>query len=233
MPERRSADDPDDVAARAIAEAVLDHLAAMGCKPTSLGADAGHPSDGVGASARGELRSVRPCASRCTWRPACPRRPGLRVPTSAAPGPTPPPACCSPSSSWTNWNDELGVRGRLQRLTGAMLRETRMPAVQVEPAFITNEVEAAQLAILLTVIASGGRSRRAYDASSASKAYSDLRPASRRARQDRHRETEQEPQHDGMDRPFAFGGRRGRRSVHGEGYATRRCVLPDVRGPAA
>ncbi len=39
---------------------------------------------------------------------------------------------------------ELGVRGRLQRLTGAMLRETRMPAVQVEPAFITNESEAAQ-----------------------------------------------------------------------------------------
>ncbi len=41
---------------------------------------------------------------------------------------------------------ELGVRGRLQRLTGAMLRETRMPAVQVEPAFITNAAEAAQLA---------------------------------------------------------------------------------------
>ena len=32
---------------------------------------------------------------------------------------------------------------RLQRLTVSMLRETRMPAVQVEPAFITNEREAA------------------------------------------------------------------------------------------
>jgi N-acetylmuramoyl-L-alanine amidase len=40
---------------------------------------------------------------------------------------------------------ELGVRGRLQRLTGAMLRETRMPAVQVEPVFVTNPVEAALL----------------------------------------------------------------------------------------
>jgi N-acetylmuramoyl-L-alanine amidase len=36
----------------------------------------------------------------------------------------------------------LGVRGRLQRLSISMLRETRMPAVQVEPAFITNEHEA-------------------------------------------------------------------------------------------
>jgi N-acetylmuramoyl-L-alanine amidase len=36
----------------------------------------------------------------------------------------------------------LGVRGRLQRLSISMLRETRMPAVQVEPAFITNELEA-------------------------------------------------------------------------------------------
>lgn len=37
----------------------------------------------------------------------------------------------------------LGTRGRLQRLTVSMLRETRMPAVQVEPAFVTNEREAA------------------------------------------------------------------------------------------
>lgn len=37
----------------------------------------------------------------------------------------------------------LGIRGRLQRLTVSMLRETRMPAVLVAPAFITNEREAA------------------------------------------------------------------------------------------
>jgi N-acetylmuramoyl-L-alanine amidase len=41
---------------------------------------------------------------------------------------------------------ELGVRGRLQRSAVSMLRETRMPAVQVEPASITNEHEAALIA---------------------------------------------------------------------------------------
>jgi N-acetylmuramoyl-L-alanine amidase len=38
---------------------------------------------------------------------------------------------------------EFVCRGRLQRLTGAMLRDTRMPAVQIEPLFVTNEREAA------------------------------------------------------------------------------------------
>jgi N-acetylmuramoyl-L-alanine amidase len=37
----------------------------------------------------------------------------------------------------------LSARGRLQRLSVSMLRETRMPAVLVEPAFLTNEREAA------------------------------------------------------------------------------------------
>ena len=41
---------------------------------------------------------------------------------------------------------EFGCRGRLQRLAGAMLGETRMPAVQVEPLFTTNEREAQILA---------------------------------------------------------------------------------------
>jgi N-acetylmuramoyl-L-alanine amidase len=39
----------------------------------------------------------------------------------------------------------LGRRGRLQRLTVGMLRETRMPAVQIEPLAITNEFEAELL----------------------------------------------------------------------------------------
>ena len=38
---------------------------------------------------------------------------------------------------------EFGRPGRLQRLTSAMLRETRMPAVQVEPVFLTNERDSA------------------------------------------------------------------------------------------
>jgi N-acetylmuramoyl-L-alanine amidase len=40
---------------------------------------------------------------------------------------------------------ERGVRGRLQRLSIAMLRETKMPAVQVEALVPTNEAEAALL----------------------------------------------------------------------------------------
>lgn len=39
----------------------------------------------------------------------------------------------------------LEHRGRLQRLTGGILRETRMPAVQVEPVFETNAEELARL----------------------------------------------------------------------------------------
>lgn len=41
---------------------------------------------------------------------------------------------------------EFDCRGRLQRLSTAMLRETRMPAVQVEPLFLTNREEAAMIA---------------------------------------------------------------------------------------
>jgi N-acetylmuramoyl-L-alanine amidase len=40
---------------------------------------------------------------------------------------------------------ELGVRGRLQRLSVAMLRETTMPAVQVEALDAANAAEAALL----------------------------------------------------------------------------------------
>ena len=40
---------------------------------------------------------------------------------------------------------ELQVRGRLQRLSVAPLRETKMPAVQVEALTATNEAEAALL----------------------------------------------------------------------------------------
>jgi N-acetylmuramoyl-L-alanine amidase len=36
----------------------------------------------------------------------------------------------------------MGRRGRLQRLTVGMLRETRMPAVQIEPLVMANGLEA-------------------------------------------------------------------------------------------
>jgi N-acetylmuramoyl-L-alanine amidase len=49
----------------------------------------------------------------------------------------------------------LDRRGRLQRLTGSILRETRMPAVQIEPVFETNEVELAGLGNPATTAAIG------------------------------------------------------------------------------
>lgn len=41
---------------------------------------------------------------------------------------------------------ELALTGRIERLTTAMLRETRMPAVQVEPLHLTNDRERYMLA---------------------------------------------------------------------------------------
>jgi N-acetylmuramoyl-L-alanine amidase len=41
---------------------------------------------------------------------------------------------------------EFGCRGRTQRLTIGLLRETRMPALQVEPLFVTNQREAEMIA---------------------------------------------------------------------------------------
>jgi N-acetylmuramoyl-L-alanine amidase len=42
--------------------------------------------------------------------------------------------------------DEFRARGRLQRLSVSMLRDTAMTAVQVEPLFLTNEAEAEVIA---------------------------------------------------------------------------------------
>jgi N-acetylmuramoyl-L-alanine amidase len=50
---------------------------------------------------------------------------------------------------------ERGVRGRLQRLSIAMLRETKMPAVQVEALVPTNETEAALLDAPVAVVGIG------------------------------------------------------------------------------
>jgi N-acetylmuramoyl-L-alanine amidase len=41
---------------------------------------------------------------------------------------------------------EFGIEGRAERRTAALLRETRMPAVQVEPLYITNPSEERHLA---------------------------------------------------------------------------------------
>ena len=112
---------------------------------------------------------------------------------------------------------ELGVRGRLQRLTGAMLRETRMPAVQVEPVFITNAVEAA----LLVDPEFGGRIGRAV-AAGVRRFFAGLTAATA---QQGEREAQQRADHHRVDGAFAFRRGRGLGGLgHRGGYATRRCA---------
>ena len=71
---------------------------------------------------------------------------------------------------------EFGCRGRLQRLTVAMLRETRMPAVQVEPVFVTNARRPRSSPTPRSPNGSGGAVRPGVRGSSAASARS--RPAS-------------------------------------------------------
>ena len=137
--------DPGYLVAHAIAEAVTDHMASMGWKPATLGTD---PGAGTPASERArEANDLG--ASMCVSLHLASGLPEAAGPTCSYFGSA---STHSPAGVLLAQLilDELeaamGVRGRLQRLTGSMLRETRMPAVQVEPAFITNEAEAAQLA---------------------------------------------------------------------------------------
>ena len=137
-------EDPDDRAARLIAETVVDQLVALGCKPTSLGTQEGAAPMASDRAQEANALGAAMCISV-----------HLASGLPEASGPT----CSYFGSARTHspagmllaqlildeLEVELGVRGRLQRLTGAMLRETRMPAVQVEPAFITNEAEADRL----------------------------------------------------------------------------------------
>ncbi len=134
-----------DVVVRDIALAIADHLAMVGCKPATLGGEPGAQSQASDRAREANSLGATMCISL-----------HLASGSPDASGPT-----CSYFGSATTHSPagmllaqlildelegQLGVHGRLQRLTGAMLRETRMPAVQIEPAFITNESEAARLA---------------------------------------------------------------------------------------
>lgn len=126
---------------RSIAEALLDGLSTSGAKPVALGQEGAMPSDR--AREANDLGATM-CISI-----------HMASGLPEASGPT----CSYFGSSRTHspagmllaqfileeLERELDTRGRLQRLTGAMLRETRMPAVQIEPAFLTNESEAGAI----------------------------------------------------------------------------------------
>jgi N-acetylmuramoyl-L-alanine amidase len=131
-----------DTVVRAMGAAIVDALAGAGAKPVSVGDAGALPASGRAQEAN-ELGAVM-CVSL-----------GLAEGLPEAEGPT-----CSYFGSASTHSPagmllaqlileelerELGRRGRLQRLTGTILRETQMPAVSVEPVFVTNEREAAIL----------------------------------------------------------------------------------------
>jgi N-acetylmuramoyl-L-alanine amidase len=123
----------------AMAAALAERLAALGAKPEILPTEPASPSER--ARAANDLDAAL-CLSLQL---------GPGVPESS--GPT-----CSYFGSAATYSPagrrlaelileelerEFGRRGRLQRLTVGMLRETRMPAVQIEPLVPANEVEAS------------------------------------------------------------------------------------------
>ncbi|MGH2630870.1 MAG: N-acetylmuramoyl-L-alanine amidase [Actinomycetota bacterium] len=127
-----------------VAEEVASELASMGAQPSILR----DPDEPLAALERARIANAM-AAAMCVTIELAAGRP-------EASGPT-----CSYFGSHQTHSpagmllaqlilDELEVAldtsGHLQRLTVSMLRETRMPAVQVEPAFATNEREAAMTA---------------------------------------------------------------------------------------
>jgi len=134
-----SDEDGEPAVRLAMAQALVEELARIGAKPEILPESDVTPSDR--ARSANELGAAL-CMSVHL---------GVGVPESA--GPT-----CSYYGSTATYSPagrhlaelileelerEFGRRGRLQRLTVGLLRETRMPAVQVEPLVSTNELEAS------------------------------------------------------------------------------------------
>ena len=133
----------DGTIAYAMAEALRDRLAAAGAKPALVRSVDEDPSPSERARRANEVDAAA-CVSLHL---------GTGLPEAA--GPTcsyfGSPRTHSPAGQLLaqmileELEAEFDRRGRLQRLTGALLRETRMPAVQVEPIVVTNDREAAML----------------------------------------------------------------------------------------
>lgn len=137
-------DDQGDDLHLAMARAVAKQLGALGAKPELLRAEGEDPTPSERARVANDLGAAVLLSLHLA----------TGVPEGS--GPT-----CSYFGSATTHSpagrhlaelvlDELerefGCRGRTQRLTVGMLRETRMPAIQIEPLFVTNRREAEVIA---------------------------------------------------------------------------------------
>jgi N-acetylmuramoyl-L-alanine amidase len=128
----------------AMARAVAAELGALGAKPALLRADDEEPTESERARDANELG-----AALCISLHLGGGLPEERGPTCSYFGSA---STYSPSGRHLaellleELEREFACRGRLQRLTISMLRETRMPAVQIEPLFVTNREEAAVIA---------------------------------------------------------------------------------------
>ena len=122
---------------RALADALAAELGRLGAAPQVL-------EGGTGASGRAGMANALDAAICVSLHPR--KESGASGPTCAYFGSR---TTYSPAGRQlaerilTELEHELGVRGRLERLAAAILRETQMPAVQVEALAAPNEIEAA------------------------------------------------------------------------------------------
>lgn len=128
----------------AMARALAEELAALGAKPQLLRSGDDDPSPSDRARAANELD-----AALCVSLHLASSVPEGSGPTCSYFGTT---TTHSPAGrhlaelTLEELEREFGYRGRLQRLTSSIFRETRMPAVQIEPLFVTNAHDAQLLA---------------------------------------------------------------------------------------
>jgi N-acetylmuramoyl-L-alanine amidase len=133
--------EPGAACTYSVAEALRDEFAAMGAKPSLLRSR----GEALGSTDRARLANEMG-AAMCVSVELATGLPGASGPTVSYFGSAQthsPAGMLLAQLILEEVEGALATRGRLQRLSVSMLRETRMPAVLVEPAFITNERDAA------------------------------------------------------------------------------------------
>jgi len=136
--------EPGGTCTYAVSRTLHDELAAMGAAPVLLRA----PDEPLGATERARVANEMGAAMCVSIELASglPEASGPTVSYFGSDQTHSPAGMLAAQLILEEVEAALATRGRLQRLSVSMLRETRMPAVLVEPAFVTNEREAALIA---------------------------------------------------------------------------------------